>query len=891
MKIFTSIKRRAKNFLLLLVMLLSSSWAWGQTVLKSGDFVSLSSHSYAADKELVLGDDTWLVSSSQEYGNVFYLGTNASNANNGILSDKWTDIVDALRTELGSFAATTKHAYAMRLQLNEALSNVGKVTINWTSANNAMKVYLFVNKGGGLECVANVTATNSSTTPGSISCDLLSAAVSDLVLVAVPTSNSKTLRISTYEILSAASTMQVIQPVLSGETTKFIESTLVTATCATDGATIHYTTNGETPTEASPVFPAGGLTISETTTINAIAVADGMDNSAVASATYTKLPVYTLGEVKALSTGTKDIAVKLTNAVVTGVTSKDVFVEDATGGIDLYQSGQSYEVGDILNGYVIGTYTVYNALPEFTSGNYGKVEVTKGGSVVPTTVTIAQLLANPEDYYCRLVKVEDVTYADGALSQNENSLALYEKFGFDHTAYTWPALADVIGVFGPYKTTMQLYIRTGEDIVNTSVLEVPTLSWSAMTYNADLTNNMNQYPVFTTNSDGAVSYASSDEDVATISNDGTITLLTAGTTVITASVAASATYSAAEVSYTLSVLDWSAVSALVAEKNGKYYAMSDEEGTTRLYAQLVNAVNGKVIKETWDREISWYVDQTAGTILSVSGKYVSHTSSTNIKLSATAYNWSWDAETGYWNCTTTGATDRSLGLQVTNPESDSYFRAYTVGGQYPGAITMPFVDGYVRTVTPDKFGTICLPCAVAAEDIAGATFYSIAGKRTEAGVVKTLVLTEETTLQAGVPYLFCATADKLVVAYNGAATTASTSNGLVGSLTGQDVAEDMYILTNNTIKQCGTGCTIGANRAYIDMAAVSEFGGALGVNQRMISLDGETAIDDVMNVTTDRVDVYTMSGVRVRHQVPVEDATNGLSAGLYVVGTKKVVVK
>ncbi|MBQ5379900.1 MAG: hypothetical protein IIU60_00610, partial [Paraprevotella sp.] len=312
---------------------------------------------------------------------------------------------------------------------------------------------------------------------------------------------------------------------------------------------------------------------------------------------------------------------------------------------------------------------------------------------------------------------------------------------------------------------------------------------------------------------------------------------------------------------------------------------------TRLYAQLVNAVNGKVIKETWDKEISWYVDQTAGTILSVSGNYVSHTSSTYIKLSATAYNWSWDAETGYWNCTTTGATDRSLGLQVTNPESDSYFRAYTVGGQYPGAITMPFVDGYVRTVTPEKFGTICLPCAVAAEDIAGATFYSIAGKRTEAGVVKTLVLTEETTLQAGVPYLFCATADKLVVAYNGAATTASTSNGLVGSLTGQDVAEDMYILTNNTIKQCGTGCTIGANRAYIDMAAVSEFGGALGVNQRMISLDGETAIDDVMNVTTDRVDVYTMSGVRVRHQVPVEDATNGLSAGVYVVGTKKVVVK
>lgn len=874
MKIFTSIKRRAKNFLLLLVMLLSCSWAWGQTVAYETGFEDTegfqASTSYNNKSIIYKGP------SGKQWGTVFGTPSTTSALSGG----------QSLQMRI-----YTNQEIVPYTETNFAIANATSLEFkaSYTATANKIKVQHSIDDGATWSAGEVFTLKTSAATFVYNVSDANQNVRFRFSVVELEVSKTSRVTIDDVVVYATAATNECVAPVLSAETTKFIETTLVTATCATDGATIHYTTNGETPTEASPVFPVGGLTISETTTINAIAVADGMDNSAVATSTYIKLPVYTLGEVKALSSGTNDVVVKLTDAVVTGVTSKDIFVEDVNGGIDLYQSGQSYEVGDILNGYVIGTYTVYNALPEFTSGNYGKVEVTKGGSAVPTTVTIAQLLANPEDYYCRLVKVEDVTYADGALSQNENSLALYEKFGFDHTAYTWPALADVTGVFGPYKTTMQFYIRTGEDIVNTSVLEVPTLSWSAMTYNADLTNNMNQYPVFTTNSDGAVSYASSDEDVATISNDGTITLLTAGTTVITASVAASATYSAAEVSYTLSVLDWSAVSALVAEKNGKYYAMSDEEGTTRLYAQLVNAVNGKVIKETWDKEISWYVDQTAGTILSVSGNYVSHTSSTNIKLSATAYNWNWDAETGYWNCTTTGDTDRSLGLSVTS--TDAYFRAYTVGGQYPGAITMSFVDGYVRTVTPEKFGTICLPCAVAAEDIAGATFYSIAGKRTEAGVVKTLVLTEETTLQAGVPYLFCATADKLVVAYNGAATTASTSNGLVGSLTGQDVAEDMYILTNNTIKQCGTGCTIGANRAYIDMAAVSEFGGALGVNQRMISLDGETAIDDVMNVTTDRVDVYTMSGVRVRHQVPVEDATNGLSAGVYVVGTKKVVVK
>lgn len=58
----------------------------------------------------------------------------------------------------------------------------------------------------------------------------------------------------------------------------------VTISCATSGATIYYTTNGTTPSEASTKYNAA-INISETTTLKAIAIKDGTESS-VAEATY-----------------------------------------------------------------------------------------------------------------------------------------------------------------------------------------------------------------------------------------------------------------------------------------------------------------------------------------------------------------------------------------------------------------------------------------------------------------------------------------------------------------------------------------------------------------------------------------------------------------------------
>ena len=78
----------------------------------------------------------------------------------------------------------------------------------------------------------------------------------------------------------------VATPVLSPASCSFYPTTNVTLTCATAGATIRYTLDGSDPTSESAEYTAP-IALSATTTIKARAFADGMNASAVASATYT----------------------------------------------------------------------------------------------------------------------------------------------------------------------------------------------------------------------------------------------------------------------------------------------------------------------------------------------------------------------------------------------------------------------------------------------------------------------------------------------------------------------------------------------------------------------------------------------------------------------------
>lgn len=65
-----------------------------------------------------------------------------------------------------------------------------------------------------------------------------------------------------------------------------ISGTTATISCSTSGATIYYTINGNTPTTSSTQY-SSPITLSAACTIKAIAMKSGMNNSSVASKSYT----------------------------------------------------------------------------------------------------------------------------------------------------------------------------------------------------------------------------------------------------------------------------------------------------------------------------------------------------------------------------------------------------------------------------------------------------------------------------------------------------------------------------------------------------------------------------------------------------------------------------
>lgn len=185
---------------------------------------------------------------------------------------------------------------------------------------------------------------------------------------------------------------------------------------------------------------------------------------------------------------------------------------------------------------------------------------------------------------------------------------------------------------------------------------------------------------------------------------------------------------------------------------------------------------------------------------------------------------------------------------------------------------------YTRDVKIGKFGTICLPYSASVE---GAELYIIEGKVVEGGETTAIVLAEEATLEAGIPYIFKGTADKLVATIiSNVFVAADNYNGLYGTYAKQSVEEGSYLISNinenSEIVKAGTGCFSGINRAYINLDEVSPTAKSESAVKLAIS-DTATGINLVK--VQEAGEAYDLTGRRV----------NAVKGGLYIVNGKKVV--
>ncbi len=144
---------------------------------------------------------------------------------------------------------------------------------------------------------------------------------------------SKTQTLSAIAVASGfnnsgvASAVFVINPLTATPTFSpaagtYPSTQMVSLSDATSGASIYYTVDGSVPTAASTLY-AGPISVAQTETVNAIAVANGFGASAVASASY-------------IITAPSAVTPVFTPAAGTYTSAQSVSIMDATSGAAIY---------------------------------------------------------------------------------------------------------------------------------------------------------------------------------------------------------------------------------------------------------------------------------------------------------------------------------------------------------------------------------------------------------------------------------------------------------------------------------------------------------------------------------------------------------------------------
>ena len=323
---------------------------------------------------------------------------------------------------------------------------------------------------------------------------------------------------------------------------------------------ILYSTDGINPEESQAATLVEGNTatveVKETTTIRAFALDRDDNKSSEAVATYKIVtPVTSIAELCAAATETLEPAVVVfNNWICTGVASSNAYFTDGKNGILLYQNGHGFEVGDVLTGSTQVSLTLYNECAEIvglTSTSQG-LTVTKGEGAIPMKVVISDLEKNMQG---NLITLENVTYnaASGVfIDDDDNEITPYNRF------IKLPTLIDGkpynvtgVAIWFANKQVWEIAPRTEQEFQLLTSQIAPVSSWSVASESVYV--NGTPTATFTTNSDGAVTYTSSDENVATIDANGNITPKAYGVTTITANVAETETYLADSKSFTLHV--------------------------------------------------------------------------------------------------------------------------------------------------------------------------------------------------------------------------------------------------------------------------------------------------------------------------------------------------
>ena len=207
-----------------------------------------------------------------------------------------------------------------------------------------------------------------------------------------------------------------------------------------------------------------------------------------------------------------------------------------------------------------------------------------------------------------------------------------------------------------------------------------------------------------------------------------------------------------------------------------------------------------------------------------------------------------------------------------------------------------------RKLVAEKWNTFCVPFALTAEQVEANKLGEVrrlSGMQAS-GEGVTLDFDKVDAVEAGVPYLVKPEEVVTEIKADGVMVSAKQPEAFpmnLVSMTGNYGAthvpqgayfinDDMFYLADQADKVSLKGF-----RAYINVDSESP---VAGVNRLLIDIDGSvTSVGEVLDNTAEdggkMVDVFTLSGVKVKAGVKKAEALSGLERGIYIVGGKKVI--
>lgn len=415
-------------------------------------------------------------------------------------------------------------------------------------------------------------------------------------------------------------------------------------------------------------------------------------------------------------------------------------------------------------------------------------------------------------------------------------------------------------------------------------------------------------PNFTTVSDGEITYKSSNPEVATVDNSGNITAIAAGTTTITASVAATDTYATGFASYTLTVVDPSILfTESFAESLGDFTVNQTEEVWSYNSGYKCAYANGfgKGAQEL--KLISPVIDLTdvAGASLTFehAAGYIKDNDLTKdftlwIK-EKDATEWSQLIIPTYadsWTFVNSGEISLNAYCGKEVQIAFNYMCTEDVASAWE------IKNVIIKKAEPTTF-------TISVSDAGYATYFTnqawVVAENMKAGIVtgvenKNLTIDWKYAAGSVVPantaVLIQADAKEYVCEVSNSEEEAPANNLLKGSTTAATTEGEnclFYKLSYDNggknlgfywAAENGAAFQNEANKAYLALTTT------VAKNVRGFGLegDGTTGIGQVENGEA-LVNVYTIDGIIVRKQVKESQALNGLKKGIYIVNGKKVI--